>query len=112
MANAHKNGRYIYPSSLRTRMSDHWGEDVSSWWLPHDEGYPNTIRMIRDFVKYRATRPTDAWAAGISNMSGIFRTLDIDEQGSSDDLKTAGSGSIKGSVSPSARESSPGRKGR
>lgn len=85
-------------------MSDTWSEDVSHWWLPNDEGYPATIRTIREFVEYRATRPTDAWTTGISNMSGIFRTMNLDEHGFSDDLKSLGNGSVDGSLSPAIQE--------
>ena len=88
-------------------MTDHWNEDVTHWWLPNDQGYPSTIRTIRDFVEYRATRPTDAWTTGISNMSGIFRSLNIDEHGFSDDLKSAETESIEGSVSPLVHGTSP-----
>ncbi|KXS93645.1 hypothetical protein AC578_4208 [Pseudocercospora eumusae] len=98
---------YIYPSNFRSRMSEHWAEDVTRWWLPNDEGYPTSIRTIRDFVEYRATRPTDALGTGISNMSGIFRSLHIDEHGFSDDLKSAGTESIEGSVSPLLHGTSP-----
>ncbi|GIZ43638.1 hypothetical protein CKM354_000685500 [Cercospora kikuchii] len=95
---------YIYPETFRKRMSDTWSEDVSHWWLPNDEGYPATIRTIREFVEYRATRPTDAWATGISNMSGIFRTMNLDEHGFSDDLKSLGNGSVDGSLSPAIQD--------
>ncbi|KAF2163946.1 hypothetical protein M409DRAFT_68192 [Zasmidium cellare ATCC 36951] len=88
---------YIYQASYRKRMTDIWGEDMSHWWLPNDEGYLSTIRTVRDFVEYRATKPRDPWAVGIRDMSGIFRTLNIEEQGVSDDMRSAGT---DGSTSP------------
>ena len=45
---------YIYPASLRKRMSDIWGVDVTGWWLPNDEGYPPVLRALRDFIDFRA----------------------------------------------------------
>jgi hypothetical protein len=62
-------------------MSDHWGPgiDVTDWWLPDRAEYPPTLRTVRDFVLFRATRPHDAWTSGISNMSGVFRDLKLDE---------------------------------
>lgn len=72
-------------------MVDLWREDVAEWWLPNNEGYPDTIRTIRDFVQHRGTRPNDAYATGIRDMSGIFRSLNIKDQGNSDDLSSAGS---------------------
>lgn len=78
-------------------MTDIWGEDMSHWWLPNDEGYLSTIRTVRDFVEYRATKPRDPWAVGIRDMSGIFRTLNIEQQGVSDDMRSAGT---DGSTSP------------
>lgn len=71
--------RYIYPANLRERMSDLWGEDVTHWWLPNDEGYPDIIRTIRDFIQYRAGEPTDAAGADVRDMSGIFREMNVRE---------------------------------
>lgn len=99
--------RYIYPTTFQKRMTDLWGVDVTHWWLPNDESYPSTIRALREFVEYRATRPSDAWTTGISNMSGVFRTLGIDDHGYSDDLRSAGTGSIHSSTSPQVQEISP-----
>ncbi|KAI6894153.1 hypothetical protein KC334_g12338, partial [Hortaea werneckii] len=70
---------YIYPANLRERMSDLWGEDVTHWWLPNDEGYPDIIRTIRDFIQYRAGEPTDAAGADVRDMSGIFREMNVRE---------------------------------
>lgn len=91
---------YIYQSSYRKRMTDIWGEDMSHWWLPNDEGHLATIRTIREFVEYRATKPLDSWAVGIRDMSGIFRTLNIEEQGDA-------SAGTEGSTSPWVNDSSP-----
>lgn len=71
-------------------MTAHWDLDVTQWWLANDEGYPHTIKTIRQFVEYRATRPTDASSMGLSQMSGIFRSMNIDEHGFSDDLRSLG----------------------
>lgn len=100
---------YIYPENLRKRMSETWSEDVTRWWLPNDEGYPMTIRTIREFVEYRATRPTDAVGTGISNMSGIFRTMNLDELGFSDDMRSVGTESVGSGVSPRVQDASPGQ---
>ncbi|GIZ48174.1 hypothetical protein CKM354_001124700 [Cercospora kikuchii] len=60
----------IYPEIFRKRMGDAWSEDVSRWWLPNDEGYPATIRAIREFVQYRATLQIPG-RHNVSNVSGI-----------------------------------------
>ncbi|SMR52759.1 unnamed protein product [Zymoseptoria tritici ST99CH_1E4] len=95
---------YMYPVTLRLRMSELWGEDVSTWWLPNDEGFHGVIRIIRDFIDYRATRPTDEWTTGLRDMSGIFRSLKIEEHTVSDDLRSS---SIDSGPSPWKHESSP-----
>ena len=68
---------YVYPSTLRTRMSETWGVDVTHWWLPYDEGYPPVVRAIREFIEYRARVPADDMSAHVRDMSGIFRSLDL-----------------------------------
>lgn len=99
---------YVYPTAFRKRMSDHWNEDVTHWWLPDDEGFPSTIRTLREFVQYRNTQPKDALTTGISNMSGIFRSLNIDEHGFSDDLRSTETGS-ESNASPHLHDHSPPR---
>ncbi|KAK3672027.1 hypothetical protein LTR78_007996 [Recurvomyces mirabilis] len=82
-----QNG-YIYPSALRQRMTGIWGVDVNHWWLANEEGFPQVVRAIRDFVEYRASMPQDAAAADVRDMSGIFRTLNMsDDGGLPEDLK-------------------------
>lgn len=78
-------------------MTELWGEDVSRWWLPNDESYPSTIRIIREFVEYRATRPTDTWTTDIRDMKGMFRSLNLEEHGIPEELRGTGTES---SVSP------------
>ena len=75
-----ERGGYIYPAIMRKRMSEVWGVDVNHWWLPNDEGYPHVVRAIRDFIEYRARVPADTMDAHVRDMSGIFRTLNVDEQ--------------------------------
>ncbi|KAK5167212.1 uncharacterized protein LTR77_007943 [Saxophila tyrrhenica] len=74
---------YIYPVNLRKQLSDSWGVDVSHWWLPNDEGYPDIVRAIRDFIDYRSEVPKDTLEAHLREMSGIFKNLNVDEQSSS-----------------------------
>lgn len=69
---------YVYPSTLRTRMSETWGVDVTTWWLPNDEGYPQVVRSIREFIEYRARVPADDISAHVRDMSGIFRSLELE----------------------------------
>lgn len=59
-------------------MSETWGVDVTHWWLPNDEGYPQVVRLIREFIEYRARVPADDMSAHVRDMSGIFRSLDLD----------------------------------
>lgn len=75
-------------------MSEQWGEDVSRWWLPNDEGYPTIIRAIRDFIEYRASNPTDPFGLQVSEMSGIFRDMNVAESPTiPEDLKGTGTDS-------------------
>lgn len=55
---------------------------MNNWWLPNDEGFPNVVRAIRDFIEYRARVPEDTMEAHIRDMSGIFRGLNVEEVGS------------------------------
>lgn len=74
-------------------MADLWGEDVTRWWLPNDEGYPTIIRAIRDFIEYRARVPTDTLGVDVRDMSGIFRSMNIKEPSIHEDLKGTGTDS-------------------
>lgn len=60
-------------------MTETWGVDVTHWWLPHDEGYPEVVRAIREFIEYRARIPADEISAHVRDMSGIFRDLELGE---------------------------------
>lgn len=71
--------RYIYPAALRKRMSDVWDEDVTSWWLPNDESYPEILRAIREFIEYRASAPQDVVATDLRDMKGLFSALSLDD---------------------------------
>lgn len=42
-------------------MSELWCEDVTEWWLPNNEGYPTSIKTVREFIAYRASKPADDW---------------------------------------------------
>ncbi|KAF2774491.1 hypothetical protein EJ03DRAFT_263244 [Teratosphaeria nubilosa] len=97
-----QNG-YIYPSTLRERMSDIWQTDVTHWWLPNGEGLPNVVKSIRDFIEYRATVPRDASGQQIREMSGIFNRIAISEHDSGADTD-----SFEYPIDPAlASESSP-----
>ncbi|KAK5111695.1 hypothetical protein LTR62_004801 [Meristemomyces frigidus] len=71
---------YIYPTVLRQRMSELWALDVNHWWLPNDEGLPQVVRAIRDFVEYRASMPQDDVAVNVRDMSGIFRAMSVSDE--------------------------------
>lgn len=73
--------RYIYPASLRKRMSDLWGVDVTHWWLPNDEGFPPMLRALRDFIDFRAmsaAKEPDAKDVDVRDMAGIFKTMSLE----------------------------------
>ncbi|KXL43359.1 hypothetical protein M433DRAFT_75059 [Acidomyces richmondensis BFW] len=76
---------YIYPPTLRKRMSEVWNVDVTRWWLPNDEGYPAIIRSIRDFIEYRRQNPKDSVGQDVQAMSGVFRDMAVGDQNSSQD---------------------------
>ncbi|KAI9710342.1 MAG: hypothetical protein M1820_002837 [Bogoriella megaspora] len=80
-ATMESNG-YIFPSSLRRRMSQHWGVDVTDWWLPNNEGHPPILRLIREFLKDRMNAmnaPKDQFSQDVRDINGIFSTLNIDD---------------------------------
>lgn len=82
---ANMRGSYIYPPTLRKRMSEVWNVDVTRWWLPNDEGYPAIIRSIRDFIEYRRQNPKDSVGQDVQAMSGVFRDMAVGDQNSSQD---------------------------
>lgn len=72
---------YIYPPSLRRRMTDLWGQDVTHWWLPDGEGCPPVVRSMRDFIDFRARsaqRPPDARDADVRDINGVFRSMRLE----------------------------------
>ncbi|KAL2366221.1 hypothetical protein RJZ56_000869 [Blastomyces dermatitidis] len=45
---------YIYPPAFRIRMANLWkNPELTNWWLPKYEGYPNFVREIREWMKER-----------------------------------------------------------
>ncbi|KAF2721947.1 hypothetical protein K431DRAFT_62442 [Polychaeton citri CBS 116435] len=66
---------YIYPSSFRKRMTDIWAIDVTHWWLPDNDAFPLPVRRIREFIESRFKEQTPT---SVSEMSGIFKTLNVD----------------------------------
>lgn len=61
-------------------MSQQWGEDVTHWWLPNEEGYPKTVRAIREFIGYRSTMQTDEMGAHLRDMSGILGAMKMSDE--------------------------------
>lgn len=61
-------------------MSGIWGVDVTHWWLPHDEGLPDIIRSLREFIAFRKRMPADAWGADVRDMNGIFRAMGVSDE--------------------------------
>lgn len=74
--------RYIYPAALRGRMSELWGEDVSRWWLPNDEGFPPVIQSIREFIEYRMLKPADELQENVREMKALFQSMNIGDNDS------------------------------
>lgn len=74
---------YIYPLQLRKQLSDAWGVDVTEWWFPNNEGYPDILRAVREFIDYRSEVPRDTMDKHLRDMSGLFRSMHMDEQSSS-----------------------------
>jgi hypothetical protein len=70
---------YIFPSSLRRRMSRLWGVDVTHWWLPNEEDYPPILQATREFIKDRTAAPKDPFGQDVRDINGIFSTLNIDD---------------------------------
>ena len=88
-------------------MSDLWGEDVTHWWLPNDEGYPPIIRALRDFIEYRARIPNDAKSSDLKEMTGIFRSMTIDDRDRVEEMKRLGMDTDSGLDPGILYESSP-----
>ncbi len=74
---------FIYQPSFRTRLAELWGEDVSHWWLPNEEGLPPLIKSIREFVDRHPTVPRDKTSEDVRDMRGLFTALNLDDSSSS-----------------------------
>ncbi|KAF2235613.1 hypothetical protein EV356DRAFT_444829 [Viridothelium virens] len=70
---------YIFPLTLRRRMSRLWGVDVRNWWLPNDEGRPPILRATRDFVQARMSAPQDQFSRDVQDINGIFSSFDLED---------------------------------
>ena len=68
---------YIYPTTLRARLSAVWGVDVNHWWLENDENYRPINKRIREFVKYRTRTPTDDIEHAVRDLKGVFEGLNL-----------------------------------
>lgn len=69
---------------MRTRMGELWGEDVSTWWLPNNEGFPPIIQSIREFIEFRSQEATDTLGASVRDMKALFNRMNLDESSPKD----------------------------
>ncbi|KAF2836000.1 hypothetical protein M501DRAFT_940621 [Patellaria atrata CBS 101060] len=83
---------YIYPATLRTRMTEVWQVDVKHWWLPNDENYPPLIRAMRTFIEERTISPRDRTGEDLRDMKGLFSAMSLDDSPAA----SPGGGSTKG----------------
>ncbi|KAK6435275.1 hypothetical protein LTR95_008540 [Oleoguttula sp. CCFEE 5521] len=70
---------YIYPKTLRVRMKELWGVDVSYWWLDNNEGFPSILRQLREFIDFRAGEVYSIQAkdTDVRDMAGIFSKMSM-----------------------------------
>jgi hypothetical protein len=99
---ANNPNRYIYSDVLRNRMLETMGAPPSDWWLPNDEGCPQIIRSIKDFIKDRTQAPKDQVSDDLREMRGIFNSLTISDSPPSDNMTVTsadglGTTSVQGS---------------
>jgi hypothetical protein len=72
--------RYTFTKSYRDKMSDHWGLDLTHWWLPDNEEFPRMLRTIRSLVLDRSEGPPkDKVSEDLRDMRGIFFSLSLDD---------------------------------
>jgi hypothetical protein len=87
--------RYIFPDSLRNRITAQWGIDVSDWWLPNDESRPPVVRLIREFIAERAKMKMDDKSTNLREMRGIFSTMSLSEASSPESYSPASSSNLR-----------------
>ncbi|KAL5119241.1 hypothetical protein ACEQ8H_002952 [Pleosporales sp. CAS-2024a] len=85
---------YIYSDVLRNRMLESMGAGPSDWWLPDDEGCPDIIRSIKDFIKERTTAPKDQVSDDLREMRGIFSSLTMSDSPGSDTMTVTADGAL------------------
>lgn len=82
--------RFTYPKMYRQKMSEHWGVDLSHWWLPNNEGFPPILGSIRSLIHDRSEGPPrDQMSAAIRDMRGIFDHLALADDAPSESPDSA-----------------------
>lgn len=72
--------RYIYPPTLRTKLSELWNlPELHHWWLPDDQGYPPIIRSIRSFIEDRTMTPKDQPGEDLRDIKNILQKVNLDD---------------------------------
>ena len=72
--------RYIYPPTLRTKLSELWNiPELHYWWLPDDQGYPPIIRSIRSFIEDRTMTPKDQPGEDLRDIKNILQKVNLDD---------------------------------
>src|ERR1700753_4127194 len=67
--------------------------DLSSWWLPGNEGAPNVILSIRDFAAERMNILKDDKSENLREIRGIFNTLSLSDASSPESVQSPSSSS-------------------
>ncbi len=72
--------RYIYPPTLRTKLSELWNiPELHHWWLDDDQGYPPIIRSIRSFIEDRTMTPKDQPGEDLRDIKNILQKVNLDD---------------------------------
>ena len=83
----------MYPPALRARLADRWKiPEVTHWWLPNDEGYPDIVREVREWTNERTTNPRDNLREAVRDMKLIFGRMKLDDTSSQESSPGAYSG--------------------
>lgn len=61
-------------------MAAHWQmPELTHWWLPNNEGYPEIVREVRALTDERANNPQDGFRESVRDMKTLFGNFNLDD---------------------------------
>jgi len=83
----------VFPASIRAKLEALWNVDLSTWWLPGNEGAPPVMLAIREFTAERIKNYNDDKSDNIRELRGIFNTLNLSDASSPESMQSPSSSS-------------------